>query len=208
MATDNLVLGRGKLFFTPYAPNTTTGGARGYFGNTPILSMTQSNTKLDHYSSEGGLKVKDKSVLLQTDVTLNFDTDNVDEGNLILYFGGAATGVVPADAPAGVGTVVVIGKASQIFGAVTFESDNPVGNNMNYWFPYVSLAPTGTFALKGDVFQTLSFVAEVLKRDAQTERLYAFKPANNLSTAAGDTTAFFTAQAAAVATGGVAPSGP
>lgn len=204
---DNLVLGRGKLFFSPYAPHTTVGGVKGYFGNTPTLSMTQANTKLDHYSSEGGLKVKDRSVLLQTDVMLTFDTDNIDIGNLILWFGGAAIGTLPADAPltASIGAIALIGKASQIFGALTFEADNPVGDNLNYWFPYVMLAPTGTFALKGDVWQTLSFSCEALKRDALTERVYVFTPPLPVGSAVSDVTAEFTPASAAVATGGVAP---
>ena len=206
MATDNLVLGRGKLFFTPYAPNTTTGGTRGYFGNTPQLSLAQTSTKLDHYSSEGGLKIKDKSVILQTDLSLTFDTDNVDVGNLVLFFGGLTTGAAPLDAPSGLGSLVVIGKQNAIYGALTFESDNPVGENMNYWFPYVMLAPTGTLSLKGDAWQTLNFMADALKRDNQTERMYGYKPTTgNASAAAADTTPFFTPAGAAVASGGAAP---
>lgn len=202
---DNLVLGRGKLSFSPYAIGTTTGGVRGYFGNTPTFSMALTNTKLDHYSSEGGLKIKDRSVILQTDMALTFDTDNINLGNLVLWFGGQATGVAPADAPTGMGTVAVIGKASQIFGALTFESDNPVGDNLNYWFPYVSLAPAGNYALKGDAWQTLSFAAEALKRDPLTERMYVYTPASPAGNAAADTTALFTAASAAVGTSVPAP---
>lgn len=200
---DNLVLGRGKLFFTPYAPGETTGGTPGYFGNTPSLGLAQTNTKLDHYSSEGGLKVKDKSVLLQTDVTLTFDTDNINFGNLILWFGGANAGTLPADAPTGVGTLAFIGKADAIYGSLMYKSDNPVGDNVNYWFPYVNLTPNGTFALKGDTWQTLSFTCECLKRDAATERFYAYTPTTPAGDAFGDTTPTFTPATASVATSGV-----
>lgn len=204
--SENLVLGRGKLFFTPYAPGATTGGVKGYFGNTPTLTMTQAITKLDHYSSEGGLKVKDRSIILQTDITLAFDTDEISLGNLLLWFGGAATGSAPVDAPSGMGTVAIIGKADAIFGALTFESDNPIGDNLNYWFPYVSLSPTGTMALKGDAWQTLGFTCEALKRDSTTERVYVYTPSTAVGNAAADTTAEFTAAAAAVATGGTPPT--
>lgn len=207
---DNLVLGRGKLFFTPYAPGATAGTAalRGYFGNTPQLTLAVANTKLDHYSSEGGLKVKDRSVLLQTDATITFDTDNISVPNLMLWFGGKSTGTAPTDAPADIGTLHLIGSAHQIFGALEFLSDNAVGENSNYWFPYVNLAPSGNFALKGDAWQALSFSAEALKRDAATERFYAFTPTGgaNTSTAAGDTTALLTAVQAAYGSGGPAPT--
>ncbi len=199
--TENLTLGRGKLYFTPYAPNTTTGGVKGYFGNTPTLTMTQQVTKLDHYSMEGGLKVKDKSITLQTDVMLTFETDNISPGNLLLWFGGEAAGQLPPDAPTGLGTLAFIGSASQVYGSLTFESDNPVGENMNYWFPYVCITPTGNVALKGDAWQTLSFQVEALQRDNVAKRVYGFLPANNQSTAAADTsTPQFTPQTAAVAT--------
>lgn len=209
---DNLVLGRGKIFFTPYAPGATVAlpAARGYFGNTPTLGMAAANTKLDHYSAEGGLKVKDRTVLLQTDLTLTFDTDNISVPNLMLWFGGKHAGTVPADAPTAIagGTLALLGSAHQIFGAMEFLSDNAVGSNMNYWFPYVNLAPNGTFALKGDAWQTLSFTAEALKRDAVTERFYSWIPTGgaNTSDAPGDTTALLTPIQAAYGSGGTAPT--
>lgn len=204
---DNLVLGRGKLFFAPYAFNETTGGVKGYFGNTPMLTMTQATTKLDHYSSEGGLKIKDRSIILQNDMTLAFDTDNISPGNLALWFGGDGTDTLPPDAPSGLGAISVIGKGSMIFGAMTFESDNPIGSNLNYWFPYVSLMPTGTFALKGDVWQVMSFTAEALKRDSATQRVYTYVPAGGNSTAASDTTAEFTVATGSVETDAIATGG-
>lgn len=187
---ENLVLGRGKVFFTPYVKGTTTGGTKGYFGNTPDLTMAVANTNLDHYSSESGIKVKDKSVQLQVDVTLTFATDNIVVPNLMLWFGGTATGTPPADAPTTIGTVAFIGTAAQIYGALFFESDNPVGDNLNYWFPYVAIRPNGNYALKGDAWQSLSFTGEALKRDTLTERFYAYTPVGGVATsdAALDTT--------------------
>lgn len=208
---DNLVLGRGKIFFTPYGPGETVAvpGLRGYFGNTPSLGMAAANTKLDHYSAEGGLKVKDRSVLLQTDLTLTFDTDNISTPNLMLWFGGRHAGSVPADAPTAIGTLAVIGAAHQIFGSMEFFSDNAVGDNLNYWFPYVNLSPNGTYALKGDAWQTLSFTAEALKRDVGTERFYSYTPTGGAATsdAPGDTTALLTDVQSAYASGGPAPAG-
>jgi hypothetical protein len=199
---ENLVLGRGKLYFTPYAPGTFTGGTKGYFGNTPTLTMTQQVTKLDHYSSEGGLKIKDRSIILQTDVMLAFETDNIDVGNILLWFGGdtANESTLPPDAPTNLGTLSVIGTASMVYGAMFFESDNPVGTNQNYWFPYVALSPTGNYALKGDAWQTLGFQAEALKRDQNTQRVYIYTPTSGSTAAADTTTPYLTAAAASVAT--------
>jgi hypothetical protein len=186
---DNLVLGRGKVYFAPYPKGQTTGGTKGYFGNTPEFALAQNVTNLDHYSAESGLKVKDRTVQLQTDASLTFATDNISVPNLMLWFGGNSTGAAPSDAPADVGSLVFIGSASQIYGALWFESDNPVGDNLNYWFPYVALRPNGNYALKGDAWQTLGFIGEALKRDPASERFYAYLPpgGGSDSTAADDT---------------------
>lgn len=185
---DNLVLGRGKVFFAPYPKNQVTGGIKGYFGNTPTMTLAQTNTQLDHYSSEGGLKIKDKSILLQTDMKITFDCDNINYGNLALWFGGNNEEALPADAPSDIGTMQVVGSADAVYGALFFESDNPVGDNNNFWWPYVLLMPNGNFALKGDAWQTMSFTAEALKRDNATERVYVYAPTDGTSTAAADTT--------------------
>lgn len=179
---ENLVLGRGKMFFKPYPRGTTTGGTRGYFGNTPSLEMAVAVTNLDHYSSEQGLKIKDKSVQLQTDVTLNFSTDNISVPNLMLWFGSNNSGALPTDAPTDIGTMAFVGSASQIYGSLEFLSDNPVGDNLNYWFPYVALRPNGNYSLKGDAWQTLTFVGEALKRDTASERFYAYTPVGGVNT--------------------------
>jgi len=193
---DNLVLGRGKLFFAPYPKNATTGGIRGYFGNTPQLTLAQTGTNLDHYSSEGGLKVKDKSIVLQTDMTVTFDCDNMNLGNLALWFGGNNNDDLPSDAPGDLGDIAVIGAANTVYGALFFESDNPVGTNVNYWWPYVNLRPNGNLALKGDTWQQMSFTAEALKRDGTTERVYTYTTADGASLAPGDTTPQFTVETA------------
>ena len=41
---ENLVLGRGKVFFAPYPKGQTTGGVRGFFGNAPTFVVAQTNT--------------------------------------------------------------------------------------------------------------------------------------------------------------------
>lgn len=192
---ENLVLGRGKVFFAPYPKGQTSGGVKGFFGNAPTFVLAQTNTKLDHYSSTGGLKIKDRSVVLQTDMNVTFDVDNINMGNLALWFGGNDVDTLPADAPADIGTIGVIGASNAIYGALFFESDNPIGDNKNFWFPYVNLTPNGNFALIGDTFQTMSFTAECLKRDIDTQRVYAYDPGGS-STAATDATPYFTADTA------------
>jgi hypothetical protein len=184
---DNLVLGRGKVFIAPYPKGETTGGTKGYLGATPSFALAQSNTKLDHFSAEGGLKVKDRSVILTQDMTITLEVDNIMEANLALWFGGNNTDAEPSDAPGDLGTIAIIGAADAIFGAVFFEADNAEGTNTNYWFPYCNISPSGTFALKGDTWQVMTFNIEALKRDSSTERVYLYTPDPGTSAADDDT---------------------
>lgn len=67
---------------------------------------------------------------------------------------------------------VVVGKSNMIYGSLRFISDNPVGPNKNYFFPKVSLAPDGDYALKGDDWQVMSFNFNTLKMNNRRERVY------------------------------------
>lgn len=83
---DDLTLGRGRLYFAKFADGTTTPGPEMFFGNCPTVQLAQANTALDHYRSTQGLKVKDRTVTLQNDMTGTFSTDNAGKDNLALWF--------------------------------------------------------------------------------------------------------------------------
>jgi len=97
MRNPNYVVGRGKLYFTSFLTGTKTlsGGSR-YLGNSPELSLSQDEDKLDHYSSDEGIKVKDASVSLQNDLTGSFSLDDISPENLAMWFRGAVEAAVIA----------------------------------------------------------------------------------------------------------------
>lgn len=203
---DDLTLGRGKLFFQPYLLGETTGGTLGYFGDTTEVGLAETSQDLDHYNSEAGIKVLDKSVVLTQDMSITFATDNINEGNLAFWFG-ATTLAEPADAPTDVGDLILTGDAQSIYGAMIYKANNPIGSNRTLWVPYCNLKPNGTFALKGDTWQTMSFTARVIKRDALTGRTYWYANADGSSAAATDTTPEFDRYSAAVSAGTPATGG-
>lgn len=101
----NYVLGRGKLFFDQFTAGATItaatrGGGELYLGNTPEFNLTQESNKLDHFNSDAGLRVKDKSVLLELNRTGNFITDNISVENLAMFFLGQSSTVNQASATA------------------------------------------------------------------------------------------------------------
>lgn len=98
MANKQYTLGRGRLFFDAFLPNTKTKTGERYFGNTPSFSLTIESESLDHFDSDDGVRVKDDSVLLELNRTGAFVTDNIDPENVALFLLGQASTQVQASA--------------------------------------------------------------------------------------------------------------
>ena len=82
----NYTLGRGKGYFGQFKAGTMTPRGERYFGNTPEFSFTAEQETLDHYNSDDGVRVKDESVVLQTDYMGSFVTDHISPDNLAMFF--------------------------------------------------------------------------------------------------------------------------
>lgn len=80
VSTDDIGLGRGKLFFK-------LDGEAGHrdLGNASEFKVTETVEKKDHYSSRGGIRKKDKSVVSQQDAEAGFILDMIRGDNLQLW---------------------------------------------------------------------------------------------------------------------------
>lgn len=67
---------------------------------------------------------------------------------------------------------VVTAAAAEIEGALLFISNNPEGEQFDYFWPDVLLKPDGDLALKGDEWQQIGFAFDALKKDDITEVVY------------------------------------
>ena len=90
---NNLVLGRGRLFFDRSDSDGKSTGER-YLGNTPELNLTQDVTTLDHTASDYGVKEMDDQMVLQNTRSGSFITDNISIENVSMFFGGNEQTVV------------------------------------------------------------------------------------------------------------------
>lgn len=66
----------------------------------------------------------------------------------------------------------VSGSDANIEGRLLFKATNAKGAKFDYLFPYVRISPDGEYELKGEEWQTMSFVFDALKLNDITESVY------------------------------------
>lgn len=96
MADNNYTLGRGEVHFARRDPITKKLGGERYIGNTPEFNLTFDQEKLEHFSSDRGIREKDESVTLQINRTGSLTTDNIDPKNVALFFFGSTEALTVA----------------------------------------------------------------------------------------------------------------
>lgn len=90
--TENYTLGKGILYFNRRLSDGSYLGERD-LGNSPEMTVSISVEKLDHFSSRGGLKAKDKSIISEISPTLSFTLDEFDAENIAMLFMGSVNEV-------------------------------------------------------------------------------------------------------------------
>lgn len=152
-STENYAVGKGVLSIgrwngaVPPASQAYTD-----LGNCPKLEVEVTETKLEHYCSRAGTKVKDKIVTLESGYNLNFELDEVSKNNLQMFLRAGVDGS---------GVLLGIALPDQEY-AVKFVSNNPIGPNEQWEFWRMRLAPGAVMALIGDTWQSLSLKGEGL----------------------------------------------
>lgn len=96
---DNLVVGRGTLYFDQFAPGTTTVLGEQYLGNTPSLTIKSERTTRTPVDSVGGRLVELPAVTISEKASGEFTGDNISARMVALWFAAEASGIAaPADA--------------------------------------------------------------------------------------------------------------
>lgn len=102
---------------------------------------------------------------------------NAELGRIEVLLGGDITSgsdiVITYDTLASTREVVVSGS-TPVEGALRYIAQNPMGDQIDYFWPWVKISPNGDFALKGDEWQTIPFTFEALRRPGY-EAVYATK---------------------------------
>lgn len=143
MGSENYTLGRGELHFDKFVAGTFNKTGERYLGNTPELNRTTESENLDHFNSDRGIRVKDKSIVLEKNDSGTFIADEISDENIALWFLGtqnvvaqAATASIVQNIPANrvkPGTYIQLGESQA----------NPTGHR-NVTVATVTSDPVGT----------------------------------------------------------------
>lgn len=89
MASRNLALGKGEVYFAQFKAGTQTPGGERFLGNCPEFTMNRETEKLEHFSSTRGKKLKDDEEVMGVTNSATISCDDVSPENLALWFLGS-----------------------------------------------------------------------------------------------------------------------
>jgi hypothetical protein len=151
--TNNLVLGRGKLYFSHFKTGTETPSGFFYIGNTPEFTLNIESDDLDHFSSDEGIREKDDSVPLEVTRSGTLVTDNISKENVALFFFGTSADV----------SQVAVASSTEIFLSILNGRSYQLGITPTLPGGYVGIDPAGFAIVEGvtplvvDVDYTMNF---------------------------------------------------
>lgn len=120
------VIGKGRLHFDRFTPGTKIGTGERYLGNSPELSMSRSEEKLDHIDADEGLNIKDESITISNDISGAFKLDSIEPENVAMWFGGD------------------INKATIVAALAIVEPDMVIARGHTYQLGVTADMPSGT----------------------------------------------------------------
>lgn len=95
--TNQYVFGRGKIFINKYSAGVYEG--RRFIGNCPGFTLNVESEKFEHFSSTGGLRVKDLTVTLSVNFNAQIVCDDFQSANYALFVGGTVTDLAQSATP-------------------------------------------------------------------------------------------------------------
>lgn len=82
-STDNYLVGKGKVYFDRFDDDGNSTGELD-LGNDPSFALTPDNEMLEHFSSMEGIKKKDKSAVIASNLNGKFTLDEINIDNLAI----------------------------------------------------------------------------------------------------------------------------
>lgn len=149
-------LGRGIVSIGEWVGTTPPTPPLTDVGNSPRFEVEVTEERLEHFASRSGTRLKDKTVVLETGYTLNFDLDEISVANMQKFLKASLTG----------SNVLHANQLLDKEYAIEFASDNPAGENQKWEFWRVQLNPGGAFNVISDEWSLLTFEGDGLADEA------------------------------------------
>ncbi len=131
-------------------------GAFRNIGNVPTLELTPEIERLDHFSSQSGIKTKDRSVITETGGTLRIVLDEYTAANLQL----ALVGAIDPNS-AGDDEIDILSLA-ELKGAVRFVGANDIGQQVDISLLSVDFSAGSSVNLISDEWGQIEITGDLL----------------------------------------------
>lgn len=89
MASEYLTLGRGEVWFAPFASGTKTPKGYRFLGNCPAFNLNVTFEELNHFDSTNGFREEDESIITQRQIMSTITCDDLKPQNLAWFFMGS-----------------------------------------------------------------------------------------------------------------------
>lgn len=122
--TNEYHIPRGRVYFDPEDPNTGLNIGEEPFGNCPGFTIAIATEKAEHYSSQTGLRQKDKTTTVEVSRTATLTVDNMSAENFARYLSGSIETVNQAGGSVTAETITV--KKGRIY-QIGKTTGNPAG---------------------------------------------------------------------------------
>lgn len=148
----NYTIGKGAVYI-----KTSSDSERRHIGNCPEFEFTPEIEKLEHFSSQSGVRERDRTVVLEKKGTLRVVFEEMTAENLRLALLGALSSGSGGDQE------IDIFSESAITAEVWFDGANDVGPTWNYYFPRVDFIPNSAIPLISEEWMQVEINGDVQK---------------------------------------------
>jgi hypothetical protein len=128
-------------------------------GNVTQFEFTPTVEKLDHFSSRGGVREKDRSVVVSVSGSIVVTMEEFTVKNFAL----ALLGTEDTDSN-GRGVVEILAAVTKR-GALKFVGTNDIGQRYDWLFPAVEFSPSSGISPLSDEWGNMEITGEVTKKD-------------------------------------------
>ena len=156
--TNNLTIGGAKIYFNATIGHPDCLATQAFrttansLGNIVSADITPENTYVEHFTSNQGKLVRDKEVVTQSAISINFTFDEMNLNNMKRFFFGtlSASYVLPLQSNIAEGSAQIVIQTQ-------------IGKDMIYQIPKCNLRPAGGMTLNPESWHEAPMTLSILE---------------------------------------------